>query len=103
MVWDAFLSLYDTVVDGRCPRAPQSPRPPACSTSEWLAARAASRVMLDTHAHAAFFARTFHLAQERVSSVLVGAEPEMFPAAGLPVGEGPVRFCFTTASFSSTG
>ncbi len=94
VVWDAFLSLYDTVVDDRALVRPNHPLARLLYLWEWLAARAASRVLLDTQAHAAFFARTFHLAQERVSSVLVGAEPEMFPAASLPMGEGPVRVLF---------
>ncbi|HEX3528546.1 MAG TPA: methyltransferase domain-containing protein [Thermoanaerobaculia bacterium] len=94
VVWDAFLSLYDTVVYDRALVRPGHSLARLLYLWEWLAARAASRVLLDTHAHAESFARTFHLPQERVSSVLVGAEPEMFPAAGSPVGEGPVRVLF---------
>jgi len=94
VVWDAFLSLYDTVVDDRALVRPGHTLARLLYLWEWLAARAASRVLLDTHAHAESFARIFHLPQERVSSVLVGAEPEMFPAAGSPVGEGPVRVLF---------
>jgi glycosyltransferase involved in cell wall biosynthesis len=90
VVWDAFLSLHDTVVDDRALVSPRHPLARLLYAWEWLAARAADRVLLDTRAHAEAFARTFGLPAERVGSVLVGAEPEAFPATtGAPVVGGP--------------
>jgi len=81
LVWDAFLSLHDTVVDDRALVSPRHPLARFLYVWEWLASRAADRVLLDTRAHAEAFARAFGLRVERVSSVLVGVEPEVFPPA----------------------
>jgi glycosyltransferase involved in cell wall biosynthesis len=94
VVWDAFLSLYDTVVHDRALVSPRHPLARLLYAWEWLAGRAASRVLLDTHAHAEYFAHLFHLPQQRMASVLVGAEPEVFPAIASAEHEGPVRVLF---------
>jgi glycosyltransferase involved in cell wall biosynthesis len=46
---------------------------------EWLACRAARMVILDTHAHARYFAETYRLKPERMASIMVGAENESMP------------------------
>jgi glycosyltransferase involved in cell wall biosynthesis len=79
VVWDAFLSLHDTVVDDRALVPPRHPLARLLFAWEWLAARAASRVLLDTRAHAGAFASAFGLPPERVAAVFVGVEPELFP------------------------
>jgi glycosyltransferase involved in cell wall biosynthesis len=94
VVWDAFLSLYDTVVDDRALVPPRHPLARLLFAWEWLAGRAAARVVLDTRAHAESFARTFGLPAARMASVPVGAEPEAFPVAPPPRSEGPVRVLF---------
>ena len=79
IVWDAFLSLYDTA---GCDRRLVSPRHPvarALFRLEALACRLADRVVLDTRAHADYFQRTFHVPAERLAVVPVGAEGERFP------------------------
>jgi glycosyltransferase involved in cell wall biosynthesis len=81
VVWDAFLSLYDTVVNDRALVSPRHPLARLLYAAEWLAGRAAARVLLDTRTHAAAFARAFRLPPGRVASVLVGVEPEVFPPA----------------------
>jgi glycosyltransferase involved in cell wall biosynthesis len=106
VVWDAFLSLYDTVVDDRALLRPGHPLARLLFAWEWLAARAAARVLLDTRAHAEHFARLFGLPTERMAAVFVGAEPEVFSTVppspggregvgeGGQGGEGPVRVLF---------
>jgi glycosyltransferase involved in cell wall biosynthesis len=106
VVWDAFLSLYDTVVDDRALLRPRHPLARLLFAWEWLAARAASRVLLDTRAHAEHFTRLFGLPPERMAAVFVGAEPEVFSTVppspggregvgeGGQGGEGPVRVLF---------
>jgi glycosyltransferase involved in cell wall biosynthesis len=81
VVWDAFLSLHDTVVDDRALVSPRHPLARLLFVWEWLASRAADRVLLDTRAHAEGFAEAFGLPAERVASVFVGVEPEAFPPA----------------------
>lgn len=97
VVWDAFLSLHDTVVEDRRLVSARHPLARLLFAWEWLACRAAARVVLDTRAHAEHFVRTFRLPPERVAAVFVGAEPEAFPTAPpapLPLGTGTVRVLF---------
>lgn len=101
VVWDAFLSLYDTVADDRALVSPRHPLARLLFIWEWLAARAADRVLLDTRAHAEAFANAFGLPPGRVAAVFVGVEPEAFPPArpsppreGEEEGSDPVRVLF---------
>lgn len=81
IVWDAFLSLYDTVVTDRGMASPRHPAALALQAWEWLACRAADRVVLDTEAQADFFRTFYHLETNRVTSALVGVEAAVFPPA----------------------
>ena len=74
IVWDAFLSLYNTVVEDRQMVRPKSLMGSLLWCWEWQACRAADRVTLDTEAHADYFRRTFNLAHDRFASFFVGAE-----------------------------
>ena len=80
IVWDAFLSLYNTVVEDRRMAAQRSPAARFLYAIEWMACRAADRVVLDTRAHADYFVETFGLPARRSAVVWVGAEPEVFPS-----------------------
>jgi glycosyltransferase involved in cell wall biosynthesis len=79
IVWDAFLSLYNTVVEDRRIVGRGSPLAWSLFTWEWLACRAARLVVLDTRAHADYFAQRYGLRPGKTVSVLLGAEPEAFP------------------------
>ncbi|MEX2201005.1 MAG: glycosyltransferase [Dongiaceae bacterium] len=78
IVWDAFLSLHDTAVSDRAMVGRWNPVAGMLWLWDWLAARAASLVLLDTETHASWFARTFGLRSGRVAAVFVGVEPENF-------------------------
>jgi glycosyltransferase involved in cell wall biosynthesis len=78
IVWDAFISLYDTIVEdrkliGRC-----HPFAFFLKSWEWLACRAADLVMLDTKTHAEYFAEAYNIPRAKLAAVFVGAEPEIF-------------------------
>ena len=78
VIWDMFISLYDTVVcDRRMVRA-SNPVAYGLRALEWCACRAADIVLLDTPAHARRIARLFGLAETRTGAVPVGAEPGAF-------------------------
>lgn len=95
VVWDMFLSLHDTVVDDRAMVGPRSAPARALHALEWLACRAAARVLMDTGAGAARVAESFGLAPGRVVACPVGAEPGAFPRAAPPKrGDGPLRILF---------
>ena len=79
IVWDAFLSLYNTVVEDRCLVSRRHPVAYLLFMWEWLACRAANLVLLDTCAHAEYFVNTFSLPSRKAAAVLVGVEPEKFP------------------------
>lgn len=90
LVWDVFMSLYDTVVRDRRLLPAWSPLAWGIYGLEWVASRAASRPFLDTRAHAAYFARLFRLDANRVSAVPVGAEEVFFDgSAELPEAHSP--------------
>jgi glycosyltransferase involved in cell wall biosynthesis len=78
IVWDVFLSLYDTIVRDRRLLRRWFPLAWGIYSLEWLAARAASRPFLDTEAHARYFSRLFRLDQKLVGSVPVGVEDSAF-------------------------
>lgn len=97
IVWDAFISLYDTVVDDRKMVGQHSPLARLLWAWEWLACRAADVVILDTEAHAAYFRSTFHLADDKTAVVFVGAEPDAFAAnvdADVAANGGPITVLF---------
>lgn len=81
LVWDQFLSIYDTVVDDRGQLSPQHPLAKALFVWEWLACRAADRVLMDTRAHARYVVETFAVPPHKVEAVWVGAETSVFPPA----------------------
>lgn len=77
IILDAYLSLYNTIVEDR-----GSGRQPAISglvySWEWLAYRAADLVIVDTKKHAQYFRGKYRLQELRVKDLWVGAEPEAF-------------------------
>lgn len=79
IVWDAFLSLYDTVIHDRKLIGVGQPVAWVLFALEWLACRAANLVILDTRAHGEYFAKTFRIAPHRLATIPVGVEPEHFP------------------------
>jgi len=78
IIWDAFLSLYDTVVEDRGLIAKGSVRARIISVFERLACAAADTIVLDTEEHAKFFQKRYGLAPQKLISVWVGAETEVF-------------------------
>lgn len=96
IVWDAFISLYDTVAFDRAMIRPSHPFARLLFAWEWLACRAADCVLLDTRSHADFFVRIFGLAPGRTAFSWVGVEPEQFPATRQASGdnERPLEILF---------
>lgn len=92
VIWDAFLSLYDTVARDRAMVSGKGFAGRLLYRWEWLACRAADRVVLDTAAHARMFAQVFDLPANRLADAFVGCEDGFFndaPAGGVPVGGRP--------------
>jgi glycosyltransferase involved in cell wall biosynthesis len=79
IAWDAFLSLYDTLVSDRKILRAGSLQARLVKAWEWLATRAADLTILDTRAQAAYFHEQYGLPEDRLSAVWVGAETDRFP------------------------
>jgi glycosyltransferase involved in cell wall biosynthesis len=78
LVFDAFISLHDTLVSDRALFRPTSLPARALWWLDHLAARAADLVLFDTEAHAAYFRAEHGLASDKVKSIPVGADPAFF-------------------------
>jgi glycosyltransferase involved in cell wall biosynthesis len=78
VIWDAFLSLYDTVVNDRQIVSKSSPMAWLLYFLEFVACRAADKIFLDTKAHACYFEQVFKLPPGTVGRVLVGTETNFF-------------------------
>ncbi len=95
VVWDQFISLYNTVVEDRRLVGPRHPLAKALWAWEWLSVRAADRVWMDTHAHADYVARLLKVSRQRLDAVWVGAEEEQFfPAPRSRERSGDFRVLF---------
>lgn len=79
IVWDAFISLYNTVVEDRRLVSKRNPVAWLVYAFEWLATRAADQVVLDTEAHAEYFTLRYGVTRDRVTAIFVGAESDDFP------------------------
>ena len=84
LVFDAFLSLYDTVVADRGLLDARSAGGRALRAVDALACRAADLVLADTPAHADYLAELSGVPRERFRVLWVGAREEVFrPLAGV--------------------
>lgn len=78
ILFDAFLSTYDTLVMDRKRFAPGSLR---ASLAFWLdrtACRLSTHVLLDTREHVGYFARTFGVPAAKMTPVAVGCNEDVF-------------------------
>lgn len=95
VVWDVFISAYDTVVMDRSLVTPRSALAKLLWGLEWWAIRAADLVFMDTQTHARRLEKLFHLPDGSCGAVWVGAEIERFAATCEPknteLASGPGR------------
>ncbi|OGW42637.1 MAG: hypothetical protein A2132_01670 [Nitrospirae bacterium RBG_16_43_11] len=78
IVFDALLSLYDTVVNDRKLSGPNGFIGRLSFFIDRTACRMADVVVLDTDAHIDYFVRTFQLPRDKFRRVLVGADESQF-------------------------
>ncbi len=79
VVWDAFLSLYNTLVEERRVVKSGGLLARLVFVWEWLACRAADLILLDTQAHVAYFGWRFGIPPQRLGHIPIGVETERFP------------------------
>lgn len=87
IVFDAFVSLYDSNVLDRKTHKPLSLKAAADWLLDWLAPRLAHRVLMDTQAHVDFYSRAYHVPREKFVCVYVGTDPEIFYPQEAPLPE----------------
>ncbi len=95
VVFDAFISLYDTLVHDRRLFAEGSAPARAAKRLDQLSCALADRVLVDTDAHADYFADELGVPREKCSAVLVGADTDVY----YPV-EAPDPGAFTVFHYS---
>lgn len=87
VILDAFLSLYETVVEDREMLGPSHPAARWLKRIERAAYQRADLVLLDTNAHIEYVAEEFGLPREKFLRVLVGADDRLFaPPEAWPRG-----------------
>lgn len=79
IVWDVFISLYDTIVKDRKIIKKYNPIAILIYIGEWLACRAAEMIIMDTKAHSKMIQKLYHLEESKCGTVYLGVEPEIFP------------------------
>ena len=78
IVFDAFISTFDTLSGDRNIIGPKSPSGRLAFRLDRGATQRASKVILDTPLHAEYFVETFNLSQEKVYSLPVGCNEDIF-------------------------
>ena len=102
VVWDAFLSLYSTVVEDRKLVGRSHLLAHFLFAWEWLACRAADVVVLDTKAQADYFAARYRIPTKKTASVFVGVDPDAFPRRRRTGSEGTAnQLPFTVLFYGS--
>jgi glycosyltransferase involved in cell wall biosynthesis len=89
---DAFLPLYDTVVEDRALLSARDVPARLLHLFERVSCHAADFVLTDTNAHGDYFAKEFALPRRRILRAFVGHEPRLFhrSESRKEVGAGPV-------------
>ncbi len=78
IVFDAFLSLFDSNVFDRKVYGSNSLRGRRDFFLDWLSCRLASRVLLETNAHIEYFVNTFGLPREKFIRIWISADDTAF-------------------------
>jgi glycosyltransferase involved in cell wall biosynthesis len=78
LLFDTFISLYDTIVEDRGLRSPSSAIGRATRAADALACRLADLVLCDTPAHADYFAGASGVKRSRFRVLWLGAQEDVF-------------------------
>jgi glycosyltransferase involved in cell wall biosynthesis len=78
IILDAFISLYNTVIEDRKLHSRFSISALYNYFLDWGSIRLADRVLLDTHEHIKYFVKKFKISESKFSVVPVGTDEEIF-------------------------
>ncbi len=85
LVFDVFISLYDTYVIDRGHYKPGSLMAHKLYYTDAIALRLADRVLLDTDTHIRYFKNTFGISERKFRRIWIGADDEVFRHQNNPV------------------
>ena len=88
LVFDAFLSLYDSLALDRGAVARNGWRARFLAAVDAAACRLADRVLLDTKEHVSFFCETFRLPPQKFWALPIGADDSVFRPGPAPAPNG---------------
>jgi glycosyltransferase involved in cell wall biosynthesis len=94
VVWDVFISLYNTIVEDRRLLKRESIVSRLLFIAERSAFNIADTVVLDTQSHAAYLADKYQINLNKVKSVFVGVEDNVFTGGAVKEKHSPVRILF---------
>jgi len=78
IIFDAFVSLYDSNVFDRKSVSPYSFWALKYWLLDWLSCKLADRVLLDADEHIKYFVKTFRIKKEKFRRILVGTDDSIF-------------------------
>jgi len=78
IIFDAFLSIYDSTVFDKKKTAENTLRAKYYWFMDWVACTLADKVLLDTDEHIKYFIEEFGIKKEKFARVLLGAETNIF-------------------------
>lgn len=81
LIFDAFISLHDTIVDDRKKVSNWHPYAWFLFLLDWLDCRLADEVWIDTEAHRRFFIERFHVHPGKIRTVYLGSRTDLFHPA----------------------
>lgn len=84
ILFDAFVSNYDTLAFDRGAFAPDSARGRLALALDRIPCALADHVLLDTHAHVDYFVDTLGIARHKLEALPVGCSEELFHPAPQP-------------------
>jgi glycosyltransferase involved in cell wall biosynthesis len=84
MIFDAFLSLYDSNVYGRQIVQPGSLKSLFYWLLDWISMRFGDIVLFDTQAHVEYIAKEFGIDPGRMAKIFVGAREDIFRPMAAP-------------------
>jgi len=78
IIFDAFTSIYDSMVYDRRLARPRSLRAIYYWLLDWLSCKLADKILLDTNANIEYFVKTFKINRSKFLRVFVGSDNEVF-------------------------
>jgi len=78
IVFDAFVSLYDTYVFDRKTTKPKSLKAKYYWFLDWFSCKLADEILLDTNAHIDYFKETFGIKEEKLHRSFIGSDDRLF-------------------------